>query len=51
MILGNLLNIANYIFQKIPKPNLDITFEEMNTGHNLTQEDLDLSVAWFKKNF
>ena len=31
--------------------NLDVTFYEINTGHNLTQEDIDLSVDWFKKNF
>jgi phospholipase/carboxylesterase len=31
--------------------DLDITSYEMNTGHNLTQEDVDLSVDWFKKNF
>jgi phospholipase/carboxylesterase len=31
--------------------NLDVTFFEMNTGHNLTQEDVALSVDWFKKNF
>jgi phospholipase/carboxylesterase len=31
--------------------NLDVTFHEINTGHNLTQEDVNLSVDWFKKNF
>jgi phospholipase/carboxylesterase len=31
--------------------NLDVTFHEINTGHNLTQEDIDLSIDWFKKNF
>jgi phospholipase/carboxylesterase len=31
--------------------NLNVTFYEMNTGHNLTQEDVDLSVAWFMYNF
>lgn len=31
--------------------NLDVTFYEINTGHNLTQEDVNLSVEWFKINF
>lgn len=31
--------------------NFDVSFYEINTGHNLTQEDVDLSVEWFKTNF
>ncbi|HEU4790891.1 MAG TPA: alpha/beta hydrolase [Flavobacterium sp.] len=42
---------TNEYLKILNENNLDVTFYEMNTGHNLTQEDVDLSVAWFKKNF
>ena len=42
---------TNAYLKTLNDNNLDVTFYEMNTGHNLTQEDLDLSVEWFKKNF
>lgn len=42
---------TNKYLQILNENNLDVTFYEMNTGHNLTQEDVDLSVDWFKKNF
>jgi phospholipase/carboxylesterase len=42
---------TNEYLKILNENNLDLTFYEMNTGHNLAQEDLDLSVAWFKKNF
>lgn len=28
-----------------------VSYTEMNAGHNLTQDDLELSVGWFKDNF
>lgn len=42
---------TNAYLKILNENNLDVTFYEMNTGHNLTQEDLGLSVEWFKKNF
>jgi phospholipase/carboxylesterase len=42
---------TNVYLKILKENNLDVTFYEINTGHNLTQEDVDMSVAWFKKNF
>ncbi|MDR6845702.1 alpha/beta hydrolase [Flavobacterium granuli] len=42
---------TNKYLKTLNDNNLDVTFYEINTGHNLTQEDLKLSVDWFKKNF
>ncbi|MBW4361609.1 alpha/beta hydrolase [Flavobacterium taihuense] len=42
---------TNKYLEILKTNNLNVTFYEMNTGHNLTQEDVDLSVEWFKTNF
>lgn len=42
---------TNNYLQILKNNNLDVDFHEINAGHNLTQEDVNLSVEWFKKNF
>ena len=45
--IENLLEIENYV-AILKLGGFDTQNYMLNTGHNLTQEDIDLSVKWFQ---
>lgn len=42
---------TNAYLEILKNENFNVSHYEINTGHNLTQEDINLSIAWFKKIF